>query len=120
MSELEHGPLESLLGPFASVRILDFLSTFREFDYSMSDIARNTGLSLKTVQRELPRLIGYRVVESSRSVGRAQMYRLNLKDPIAVKLNSLVSEIARFNSERLVTQELTETAHAEADKKIEA
>ena len=105
MTRSDVGPLERLLGPFASVRILDFLSTFREFDYSITDIARNTGLSSKTVQRELPRLVDYGVVESSRTVGRAQMYRLNRKNPVASKLNELISEVARIDVDRLVTED---------------
>ena len=102
---LGEGPLERLLGPFSSIRILDFLSTFREFDYSIADIARNTGLSRKTVERELPRLLEYDVVESSRTVGRAQMYRMKQNSPVASKLNELIAEIARIDSGKLIAEE---------------
>jgi hypothetical protein len=116
MVERDQGPLERLLGPFASVRILDFFSTFREFDYSMADIARNTELSGKTVQMEIPKLISYGVVSLNRTVGRAQMYMLNAKSPIANRLNSLVAEIARFDSEKLIVKEPSASTQTEIGK----
>jgi len=102
---LGEGPLERLLGHFASVKMLDFLSTFQEFDYSTTDIARNTGLSLKTVQRELPKLLEYGLIENSRAVGRAQMYRMKQNSPVASKLNELIAEIARIDSGKLIAEE---------------
>jgi len=98
------GPLERLMGSFASTKILDFLSTFREFDYSITDISRNSGLSRRTVQRELPRLTYYNVIQQSRTVGRAHMYRINIENPITTKLNELISEIAKFDSDRILIE----------------
>lgn len=74
---LESGPLESLFSGNATAKILDFLITFQEWDYSETDIANNAGVSVRTVQREMPKLEEYRVVELTRQVGKAKMYRLD-------------------------------------------
>ena len=52
---LEMGPLESMF-PVASSKILDFLSTFKEWDYSVSDIAKYSGISFKTALGEIKKL----------------------------------------------------------------
>jgi hypothetical protein len=37
----------------ATAKVLDFLIQFREYDYTESEITRRTGLTPKTVSREL-------------------------------------------------------------------
>lgn len=74
---LESGPLESLFSGNATAKILDFLVAFQAFDYSETDIAKSAGVSVRTVQRELPKLESFKLVTSSRRVGKAKMYKLN-------------------------------------------
>lgn len=107
------GPLARLMGSFSSAKILDFLSTFREFDYSITEIAENAGLSQRTVQRELPKLREYGVVKIIRYVGRSQMYKLDTDSSITIKLNDLIAAIVEFDTDKIVaaqnkTTEVTE------------
>jgi len=95
----EKGPLERFLGG-STARILDHLCTFREFDYSITEIAEVTNLSRKTVRKTLEKLEGYDIV-LIRTIGRVKMYRLNLENPIAQKLKSLAMEIAIYDAETL-------------------
>ena len=44
---LEKGPLEYTL-PCSESKILDFLIVFKEYDYSISDISKNSGVGFKT------------------------------------------------------------------------
>lgn len=74
---LESRPLESLFSGNATAKILDFLITFQEWDYSETDIASNAGVSVRTVQREISKLEQYRLVTPIRRVGKAKMYRLD-------------------------------------------
>jgi len=74
---LERGPLESLFSGNATAKILDFLITFQDWDYSESDIANNAAISVRTVQREIPKLERYRLVTPTRMVGKAKMYKLD-------------------------------------------
>ena len=115
-ADFEKGPLERLLGAASTARILDHLYTFREFDYSISEIAEITGLSRRTVQKTLERLMEYEVVTLTRTVGRAKMFRLKMENPIAQKLRALIAEIAAWDAERTVEYEAPtyETAQAAA------
>jgi len=90
---LECGPLESVF-PCSSSKILDFLLAFREFDYSISDIGKNSGLSFKTALNEVRKLEGQKVITNSRNVGKALMFRLNDDSPQTKSVSKLAFEIA--------------------------
>jgi len=102
---LEKGPLERLFGS-AVARILDFLVTFREFDYSMSDIAENSGVSFRTVLRKFPYLEDLGIIKHTRNVGRAKMYQFDMENPIAKSLAELTKKIAAKDVELLLKQQI--------------
>ncbi|MFL6378457.1 MAG: winged helix-turn-helix domain-containing protein [Nitrososphaeraceae archaeon] len=56
---------------------MDFLIQFREYDYTESEIARRTGLTPKTVSRELEILVNENIVDKTRKIGRSNLYILN-------------------------------------------
>lgn len=89
---LECGPLEYAL-PGSRSKILDFLLTFRDFDYSISDIAKNSGLSFKTGLNEVRKLEETGFVINSRNVGKAVMFKLNLDSPQVQHLSKMAMEI---------------------------
>ena len=90
---LECGPLEYAL-PGSRSKILDFLLAFRDFDYSISDIAKNSGLSFKTALNEVRKLEEAGFVINSRNVGKAVMFKLNLDSPQVRHLGKMAMEIA--------------------------
>ena len=104
MKALEEGPLERLFGS-AVAQILDFLVTFKQFDYSMSDIAENSGVSFRTVLREFPYLEKLGIIKHTRNVGRAKMYKLNEASPIAKALEELAFRIAEKEAEELTEKQ---------------
>jgi Fe2+ or Zn2+ uptake regulation protein len=97
---LERGPLERVFRGSAMAKILDFLVTFKTWDYSKSDIAKNSGVNFRTVLRELPRLEELGVVKQTRLVGRAKMYQLNQENPIAQLFDQLCMKIATADVQR--------------------
>jgi len=105
----ERGALERLMGSFSTPKLFDFLSTFREFDYSINEIAQNSRVSSKTVRREIPKLCYYEIVLESRTVGKTKMYKFNTDSKIAQALNYLISEIATFEIENIIEEENLET-----------
>ncbi len=105
----EKGALERLMGSFSTPKLFDFLSTFREFDYSINEIAKNSKMSSKTVRREIPKLCYYEVVLESRTVGKTKMYKFNTASNIAKAVNFLISEIATFEIENTIEEEHLET-----------
>ena len=90
---LECGPLESFI-PGSRSKVLDFLLTFRDFDYSISDIAKNSGLSFKTGWNEVRSLEKEKIVVNSRNVGKAVMFKLNMDSPKVKQISNLAMEIS--------------------------
>jgi len=91
---LEKGPLESVF-PGSTSKILDFLATFKDWDYSISDISRNSGLSFKTALGEVKNLESQDVILKTRNVGKANMYKLNLDSNQGHYIDKLIFEIAK-------------------------
>lgn len=91
----------------APARIVDFLMTYSDFDYSESDIARRIGLSNKTVSIELERLSEEGVVKLTRWCGPSQMYRINDKGPV-LELRKYSKQKAKSNLENIDSQQRRE------------
>lgn len=90
---LELGPLESMF-PCSESKILDFLVTFQEYDYSISDIAKHSGVGFKTTLGVVRNLEMQQVILNTRNVGRAKMYKLNLESSEGNGINKLALGIA--------------------------
>lgn len=103
---LESGPLEILFSGNATAKILDFLITFQEWDYSETDIANNAGVSVRTVQREMPKLEEYRVVELTRQVGKAKMYRLDKSWKSGFFLEKLALALVGAKIEKMLPEDV--------------
>jgi len=106
---LECGPLEYAM-PCSRSKILDFLLTFRDFDYSISDIARNSGLSFKTGLNEVRKLEETKFIVNSRNVGKAVMFKLNMDSPQVKSLSKLAMEIATARIEESESKSQLEQA----------
>jgi len=109
---LEMGPLASIF-PCSVSKILDFLVTFRDYDYSISDISKNSGVGFKTTLNEIHRLEDQGVVQNTRTVGKATMYKLNPVSNQAKSISKLAIDIATRRMEE--TEESTTEIQQEAD-----
>lgn len=105
---LERGPLESLFSGNATARILDFLITFQDWDYSESDIANNAGVSVRTVQREISKLERFRLVTKTRTVGKAKMYKLGKSWKSGFFLEKLALALATTEIEKMLPKDVKE------------
>lgn len=90
---LQSDPLESVF-PGSTSKILDFLATFKNWDYSVSDISKNAGVSFKTALNEIKNLERQGVVSRTRTVGKAIMYKLNLDSKQGFYIDKLIFELA--------------------------
>lgn len=84
-----------ILGDYPLIRVLNFLLIFREFDYSLTEIAEESGVAWSTLHTVWPKLEHLGFVKQTREVGNAKMYKLNIE-------NSLVQDFIRF-SDKLVS-----------------
>jgi len=60
-------------------KVLDFLITAQDFDYSLKDIAKYSKISYPCMKQLKKELVNGKWIVLIRKVGKAQMYKLNLK-----------------------------------------
>src|SRR3989338_8723899 len=95
-----------VFGSSPLIKVLDFLMTYREFDYSLSDIAKESGSRKHSF---FFRLVEKGIVKETRQVGRAKLYKLNT-DSLMVK--NLI-EINNLVTSKAVDDELKKQVEAE-------
>ena len=61
-------------------KVLDFLIIAQDFDYSLKDIAKYSNISYPCIKQLKKELVKDKWIALMRKVGKAQMYRLNLKN----------------------------------------
>jgi hypothetical protein len=83
------------IGDTPVTRILDFLFTGRDFDYSLSDIARNAGVGWTTLYRIWPRFIANKIIIQTRTIGKAKLFQLNSENEVVQNLVKLYKSILR-------------------------
>lgn len=74
------------MGDGPVIRVLDYLLTERELDFSITDIAENAGIGRATLYRIFDTLIKNKMIVFTRVIGQAKLYKLNIKDPKIKKL----------------------------------
>lgn len=96
-----------VFGSSPLIKVLDFLITYREFDYSLTDIAKESEVGWNTLHSFFFKLVEKGIIKETRQVGRAKLYKLNTDNPIAKKLieiNNIIT--SKAVDEELKKQEL--------------
>ncbi len=81
-------------GEVPAVKVLDFFLTFDSFDYSKSQVAEETGVSRITLDKIWKDLVSQKIIAKTRSIGRADMHKLNKENPRVVVLQELGIKLA--------------------------
>jgi predicted transcriptional regulator with HTH domain len=93
--ELTTYGLRTIFGDNVRTRILDFLTLYRNSEYSMSEIARNSHVSWRSFNREFPVLIELGLVKQVGLSGNAKLYKYsNPGNAFAECLVKLANEVA--------------------------
>lgn len=71
------------------MKVLDFLITFQLFDYPLTEIAKNSGVSYSTLQTFWDKLVKNKIVVKTRRVGKSNLYKLNIQNPAVKQLIKL-------------------------------
>lgn len=71
-------------------KVLDFLITYDSFEYSLTEIAENSGVAWTTLHSFWPQLEAMQIVKLTREIGRAKLYKLNTE-------NKMVRSLVRFD-----------------------
>ena len=86
-----------VVGDSPTMRIMQYLIEGRHFDYTLTDLANNAGVSWGTLHSIFPRLVKYNIVIKTREIGRAKLYKINKENTIAKQLIDLYNSISIFN-----------------------
>ena len=74
------------MGDSPTIRVLDYLITYREVDFSITDIADNAGIGRATLYRIWDDLVKNDIITHTRNIGRAKLFTLNKKNKKIQKL----------------------------------
>lgn len=85
------------LGNSPKIRILDYLLTVRELDFSLTDIAENSGIGRATLYRLLDDMIKEKIIIPTRTVGRAKLFKLNMENPQIKQIMKLYDSLLLQN-----------------------
>ncbi len=95
------------MGDSPTIRILDYLLTERDLDFSITDMAKNAGIGRTTLYRIWHNLIRNKIIIPTRVIGKAKLYKLN-------KENFKIKKLIEID-DRLILEELKKHA---TNKKI--
>jgi predicted AAA+ superfamily ATPase len=111
-SDIEYGLLSKIFSSKAVAQILDFFLDHKEFDYSANEIAKKTGLSFRTIFREIPDLEANQLIFNTRRIGKANMYKLNTDLNAVLLLEKFALEMSQ-----VVLAETTSTETQDIERK---
>jgi len=106
---IESGSLERLFNGAATAKILGFLTVFRNYDYSKMDIAKNSGVSFRHALREIEKLEKLNLIKQTRTVGHAQMYKLDTDNPATEHLHKFALQIASVEIDQELSRQDKQT-----------
>jgi hypothetical protein len=100
----EGGPLERLFNN-VTVKILDFLTIHRNYDYSKQDIAKYSGVSTRHALIAIEKLEKLDIIKHTRNVGHAHMYQYNTENPTAKMLYNFSLQLTFDECDKTLEQQ---------------
>jgi len=82
-----------VFGDSPKLRIVDFLVVHSDFDYAMKEIATKSGVGYSTLRLFWDDLIKNNIVELTRELGKAKLYRLNRNNPAVKAFEKMYWEV---------------------------
>ena len=77
-------------------RVLNFLVINEDYDYSLTDIAKNAKVGYATLYLFWEKFEKAGIVKQTRFVGKAKMFVLNKKNPIVQKFIGMYDSIVKL------------------------
>ena len=82
------------LGDSPKLRIIDFFLDNPSFDFTKKEVIEALGMSKQTFYKYFPDLERDVIVVVSRKIGRAKLYRINLKHPLVEMLREYEARLS--------------------------
>ena len=89
-------------GNYPLIRVLDFLIVGRDMDYSMTEIAKNSGVGWTAFSDIWPKLMSKKIVVLTRKVGNAKLFKLNTKNLWVQELIKMDKIITRLETGKIL------------------
>jgi DNA-binding transcriptional ArsR family regulator len=86
---------KDIFGDSPQTKILDFLADHPDFDYSISEIAKNSKVSRPTVYKIKDILLKKGLIIQTREQGGSPLYKLNIENKIVQVMLKFDFEIAK-------------------------
>ena len=83
-------------------KVLDFLITYQLFDYSLTEIAKNSEVSYSTLQTFWDKLEKNKIVLKTRRIGKSDLYKLNTNNPAIKQLIKLDWNLIKGSEEEII------------------
>ena len=100
---MEKSAFRRVFGNSPLIKVLDFLlEEGMTFDYSLTEIAKNSDVAWSTLHELFPKLKELGIVKETRRIAQAKLYKLNEESPLAQELMGLDKKL----SEHLINIEL--------------
>lgn len=78
-TKMEYGEFCKIFGKTPRNKILEFLLALRNLDYTIGDIAKETGLNRATTYNTMEELIKQGIIKPTRKVSGGQLYAMNIE-----------------------------------------
>ena len=74
-------------------KVLDFLITYSELDYSLKEIANHSGAGYSTIKILIKKLVKDRWIIPTRKISKIRLYKLNVNNPEVKKFIEFYWEV---------------------------
>ena len=85
----ETSPFIQTFGDYPLIRVLDFLLYSRDFDYPITEIAKNANVNFQTLKKLWSQLEWNEIIVSTRTLSGTALYKLNVLNPRVKKIIEL-------------------------------
>ena len=86
------------------MKVLDFLITFQLFDYSLTEIAKNSEVSYSTLQTFWDKLEKNNIVVKTRRVGKSDLFKININNPAIKQLIKLDWNLIKGSEKEIMVE----------------
>ncbi len=76
-------------GDYPLIRVLNFLIYSRDFDYPLTEIAKNADINFQTLKKIWPQLEENKIIAETRKLAGATLYKINMANPVVKKIIEL-------------------------------
>ena len=91
-----------IFGKNPMMKVLDFLISFQLFDYSLTEIAKNSEVSYSTLQTFWDKLEKNNLVIKTRRIAKSDMYKLNTDNPAVKELIKLDWKLIKGSEQKII------------------